>query len=276
MAIIQNTMEDVKRYIVGNEQADDTREEEALRALSLFACPQIAENSAMQAVVGFDEKNAPLFWDMTEGNLLATCKTGVAMNYMGCTTALLSLILRFTKEEFQYYLFTDDLAPNYLRINEQCAGSASAMFEGEEDDFRSLEKLFDELNYRNALSEAELKQQPFLLVVFGNACRFHGDKEIERFRAMFSLLFRQGKRLRIACMVMTTRFELEFLYHRYKETFSCFVVGATYPETAKELLQEDIPDWLVADYGTNAFLFQNRENRVQIQTYHLPIGIGLR
>lgn len=276
MAIIQNTMEDVKRYIVGNEQADDTREEEALRALSLFACPQIAENSAMQAVVGFDEKNAPLFWDMTEGNLLATCKTGVAMNYMGCTTALVSLILRFTKEEVQYHLFTDDLAPNYLRINEQCAGSVSALFEGREEYLRSLEKLFDELNYRNALSEAELKQQPFLLVVFGNACRFHGDKEIERFRAMFSLLFRQGKRLRIACMVMTTRFELEFLYHRYKETFSCFVVGSTYPETAKELLQEDIPDWLVADYGTNAFLFQNRENRVQIQTYHLPIGIGLR
>lgn len=276
MAIIQNAMKDVKRYIGSNEQVDDTRKEEALRALSLFACPQIAENSAMQAVVGFDEKNAPLFWDMTKGNLLATCKTGVAMNYMGCTTALLSLILRFTKEEFQYYLFTDDLAPNYLRINEQCAGSVSALFEGREEYFRSLEKLFDELNYRNALSEAELKQQPFLLVVFGNACRFHGDKEIERFRAMFSLLFRQGKRLRIACMVMTTRFELEFLYHRYKETFSCFVVGATYPETAKELLQEDIPDWLVADYGTNAFLFQNRENRVQIQTYHLPIGIGLR
>ena len=276
MAIIQNAMEDIKRYIVGNEQTDDARKEEALRALSLFACPQVAENTALQAVVGFDAGYAPQFWDMTEGNLLATCKTGAAMNYMGCTTALISLILRFTKEEFRYYLFIDEFAPNYLRKDEHCAGSASAMLERQEDYFRSLEKLFDELNYRNALSDTELKQQPFLLVVFGNACRFHGDKEIERFRAMFSLLFRQGKRLRIACMVMTTRFELEFLYHRYKETFSCFVVGATYPETAKELLQEDIPDWLVADYGTNAFLFQNRENRVQIQTHHLPIGIGLR
>ena len=276
MVIIQNTMEDVKRYIVRNDQTDDARKEEALRALSLFACPQIAENTAMQAVVGFDERNAPLFWDMTEGNLLATCKTGAAMNYMGCTTALLSLILRFTKEEFRYYLFIDEFAPNYLRKDEHCAGSFSALFEGEEDYFHSLEKLFDELNYRNALSDAELKKQPFLLVVFGNACRFHGDIEIERFRTMFSLLFLQGKRLRVACMVMTTRFELEFLYHRYKETFSCFVVGSTYPETAKELLQEDIPDWLVADYGTNAFLFQNRENRVQIQTYHLPLGIGLR
>lgn len=275
MAIIQNVMEDIKRYIVGNEQTDDARKEEALRALSLFACPQVTENTATQAVVGFDDDHTPQFWDMIEGNLLATCKTGAAMNYMGCTTVLISLILRFPKEEFQYYLLTDEFAPNYLRKDEHCAGSVSVLFEGEEDYFRSLEKLIDELNYRNALSEAELKKQPFLLVVFGNACRFHGDIEIERFRAMFSLLFRQGKRLRIACMVMTTRFELEFLYHRYKETFSCFVVGATYPETAKELLQEDIPDWLVADYGTNAFLFQNRENRVQIQTHHLPIGIGL-
>ena len=276
MAIIRNTMEDIKRYIGSNGQTDAARKEEALRALSLFANPQVTENSAMQAVVGFDDNNVPQFWDMTEGNLLATCKTGAAMNYMGCTTALLSLILRFTKEEFQYYLFMDDLAPDYLRKNEHCAGSVSAMFEGEEDYFWSLKKLFDELNYRNALSEAELKKQPFLLVVFGNACRFHGDKEIERFCAMFSLLFLRGKRLRVACMVMTTRFELEFLYHQYKDTFSCFIIGATYPETAKELLQEDIPDWLVAGDMAQTFLFQNRKNRAQIQTYHLPLGIGLR
>lgn len=276
MAIIQNVMEDIKRYIVGNEQTDDARKEEALRALSLFACPQIAENTAMQAVVGFDERNTPQFWDMIEGNLLATCKTGAAMNYMGCTTVLISLILRFPKEEFQYYLLTDEFAPNYLRKDEHCAGSVSVLFEGEEDYFRSLEKLIDELNYRNALSEAELKKQPFLLVVFGNACRFHGDKEIERFCAMVSLLFRQGKRLRVACMMLTTRFEREFLYHQYKETFSTLVIGATYPETAKELLQEDIPDWLVAGDMAHAFLFQTRENRAQIQTYHLPLGMGLQ
>lgn len=275
MAIIKNAMEDIKRYIVGNERINDARKEEALRALSLFACPHVAENTALQAIVGFDERNMPLFWDMTEGNLLAACKTGVAMNYMGCTTALLSLILRFTKEEFQYYLFTDDMAPHYLRKNEHCAGSASAMFERQEDYLRPFEKLFDELNYRNALSETELKKQPFLLVVFGNGCRFHGDKEIERFRTMFPLLFLQGKRLRVACMMMTTRFEREFLYHRYRETFSCLIIGSTFPETAKELLQEDIPDWLVAGGMAHTFLFQNKENRAQIQTYHLPLGIGL-
>ena len=276
MAIIQKTIEDIKRYIGSNEQTDDARKEEALRALSLFMCPQVMENSALHAVVGFDDTLTPQFWDMTEGNLLATCKTGVAMNYMGCTTVLISMLLRFAKEAFQYYLFTDDIAPNYLRNDKHCAGNASALFDMREVYYSTLKKFFNELNYRKALSKAELNKQPFLLVVFGNACRFHGDKEIERFCTMFSLLFLRGKRLRVACMVMTTRFELEFLYHRHKETFSCFVVGLTYPETAKELLQEDIPDWLVADYGTNAFLFQNRENRVQIQTHHLPIGIGLR
>lgn len=277
MAIIHNTLNDIKQYIYNNNRADDRDKEKALHALSLLTCPQIIENTAMQAVVGFDGSNVPLFWDMTEGNLLATCWTGLGMNYMGCATVLVSLLLRFPKEEFQYYLFTDDFAPHYLRKNGHCAGSTSAMFEGEEDCFRSLEKLFDELNYRNALSETALKKQPFLLVVFGNMCRFRGDKEIERFRAMFSLLFRQGKRLRAACMVATTRFEYEFLYHDYKETFSCFIVGRTDQDTAKQLLKSDIPGWLFDDRNSyrKYFIFWNEGKQVQMQTYHLTFGIAL-
>lgn len=61
-------------------------------------CPQVMENSALHAVVGFDDTLTPQIWNMTEGNLLATCKTGVAMNYMGCTTVLISMLLRFAKE----------------------------------------------------------------------------------------------------------------------------------------------------------------------------------
>lgn len=104
MAIIHNTLNDIKQYIHNNNRADDRDKEKALHALSLLTCPQIIENTAMQAVVGFDGSNVPLFWDMTEGNLLATCWTGLGMNYMGCATVLVSLLLRFTKEEFQYYI----------------------------------------------------------------------------------------------------------------------------------------------------------------------------
>lgn len=275
MAIIQNTMEDIKRYICSNERIDEATKEKTLQILPLFMCPQVAANTGMQAVVGFEAGNVPQFWDMTEGNLLATCKTGVAMNYMGCTTVLISMLLRFAKEAFQYYLFTDDIAPNYLRNDKHCAGNASALFDMREVYYSTLKKFFNELNYRKALSEAELNKQPFLLVVFGNACRFFADN-VESFRDLLSLLFRQGKRLRVACMVMTTRFESEFLYHRYRENFSCFVAGSTYPETAKELLQKDIPDWLIDGYRTDTCFFQNKDNRVQIQTYHLPLGIGLR
>ena len=123
-------------------------------------CPWVVENSALHAVVGFDEKNVPQFWNMLEGNLLATCKTGAAMNYMGCTTVLVSLLSRFTKEEFQYYLFTDEFAPNYLRESESCVGNASALFDKREDYYSSLEKLFNELNYCKTLSEAEFAMDP--------------------------------------------------------------------------------------------------------------------
>ena len=198
------------------------------------------------------------------------------MNYMGCTTVLVSLLLRFTKEEFQFYLFTDEFAPNYLRANESCVGSAAMLFEERKDYESSLKKLFAELNFRNALSETELKKLLFLLVIFGNACHCLDDNEFKSFLDLFSLLFRQGKRFRVACMVMTTRFEREFLYHQYKDTFSCFVVGSTYPETAKELLQKDVPDWLIDGRRTDTFLFQNKGNRTQIQTYHLSLGTGLR
>ena len=276
MAIIQKTIEDIKRYICSNERIDEATKEKTLQILPLFMCPQVAANTGMQAVVGFEAGNVPQFWDMTEGNLLATCKTGVAMNYMGCTTVLISMLLRFAKEVFQYYLFTDDIAPNYLRNDKHCAGNASALFDMREVYYSTLKKFFNKLNYRKALSEAELNKQPFLLVVFGNACRFFADNEFESFRDLLSLLFQQGKRLRVACMVMTTRFESEFLYHRYRENFSCFVAGSTYPETAKELLQKDIPDWLIDGYRTDTCFFQNKDNRVQIQTYHLPLGIGLR
>ena len=276
MAINQNTHDEIRQYIENNEHADEQYKEEALHALSLLNFPQVADNTSMQAVVGFDDNNMPLFWDMTEGNLLATCWTGIGMNYMGCTTVLVSLLLRFTKEEFQYYLFADDMAPNYLRENEHCAGSVNELFYWEEDYFRSLENLSAELNYRNTLSGDELKKKPFLLVIFGNVCRRIYNKDIERFRAMFSLLVRQGRRLRAACMVATTHFEDEFLYHDYKETFSCFIVGRTDQKTAKELLKSNIPDWLYDARYRNFFIFQNKEKQVQTQTYYLPLGIGLR
>lgn len=275
MAIIEKTLDDIRNYITNNAGADKYNKDKALSALKLFECPQVAQNSALQAVVGFREDNTPLFWDMTKGNLLATCFTGVGMNYMGSTTVLISLILRFTSEEFKYYLLVDEYAPKYLRCDEHCAGNASAMYENRENYFNCLEELDKQLKYRATFSADELGKLPFLLVVLGNPWRYFSDEDIKRFSGIFSLLLREGKRLRVSCILNTTRLEDELIYHMNKDAFSDFVVGVASPEVAKELLGDDISDWLANGHDYNKFIFKNRNMRVQMRSYHSVLGIGL-
>lgn len=197
------------------------------------------------------------------------------MNYMGSTTVLVSLILRFTPEEFKYYLLVDEYAPKYLRCDEHCAGNVSAMFEEREKYFNCLEELEKQLKYRATLSADELSKLPFLLVVLGNPWRYFSDGNIKRFGELFSLLLREGKRLRAACMMTTTRFEYESVYHRNKDAFSDFVVGVTSPEIAEQLLGNDISDWVANGHDYNKFIFKNRNMRVQMRSYHSVLGIGL-
>lgn len=276
MAIITKTFDDIRNYITTNNVRPwEDAKDKALHALSLFKCPQVAQNSALQAVVGFSEDNTPLFWDMTEGNLFATCFTGVGMNYMGSTTVLVSLILRFTPKELQYYLLVDEYAPEYLRRNEHCAGNASIMFEKIEKYFNCLEELEKQLKYRATLSADELSKLPFLLVVLGNPWRYFSDENIKRFSELFSLLLREGKRLRVACIMTTTRFEYESVYHRNKDAFSDFVVGVTSPEIAEQLLGNDISDWVANGHDYNKFIFKNKNMRVQMRSYHSALGIEL-
>lgn len=275
MAIIEKTLDDIRNYITNNAEVNKYNKDKALSVLKLFECPQVAKNSAMQAVVGFSEDNTPLFWDMTKGNLFATCFTGVGMNYMGSTTVLVSLILRFTPEEFKYYLLVDEYAPKYLKCDEHCAGNASALYENRENYFNCLEQLDKQLKYRATLSVDELGKLPFLLVVFGNMWRYFSDEDIKRFGELFVSLLREGKRLRAACMMTTTRFEYESVYNSNKDAFPNLVVGVTTPEVAKELLGDDISDWLANGYDYNKFIFKNKDMRVQMRSYHSALGIGL-
>lgn len=275
MAIIEKTLDDIRNYIANNAEVNKYNKDKALSVLKLFECPQVAKNSAMQAVVGFSEDNTPLFWDMTKGNLFATCFTGVGMNYMGSTTVLVSLILRFTPEEFKYYLLVDEYAPKYLKCDEHCAGNASALYENRENYFNCLEQLDKQLKYRATLSVDELGKLPFLLVVFGNMWRYFSDEDIKRFGELFVSLLREGKRLRAACMMTTTRFEYESVYNSNKDAFPNLVVGVASPEVAKELLGDDISDWLANGYDYNKFIFKNKDMRVQMRSYHSALGIGL-
>ena len=111
MAIIDKTLKSVENYIKNNEKTDDFYKEKALEILRKFGRLEIAGNVSMQAVVGFGEEGAPVFWDMEAGNLSASAPTGIAVNHFGCATVLLSLVLRFSGSAFLYSLFPDEYSP---------------------------------------------------------------------------------------------------------------------------------------------------------------------
>ena len=259
MAIIDKTLKSVENYIKNNEKTDDFYKEKALEILRKFGRLEIAGNVSMQAVVGFGEEGAPVFWDMEAGNLSASAPTGIAVNHFGCATVLLILVLRFPEIAFGYYLFTDEYAPAYFGRDAHCAGSASLCFEKPETHLNLLEKLFSELKYRQTLTGEERGKLPFLLVVFGNYGARCPETEKERFCDLFELLFRQGKNLRAACMLTTTRPETEFLYDRYKDTFICRLAS----DGARKGHEP-------------VFLWQKDGACTQVMTYHLSLGIGLR
>ena len=129
MAIIQTTFDEIKAYIQTNPHVSDKSRNEALQALTKLACKKVVDNTAFHSVVGFAPHDKSRFWDMTKGNLLAVNKVGKAIDSLGCTMILVSLILRFSKKQVQYYLFTYDAPPSYVRENEHCNGIVSAIYD---------------------------------------------------------------------------------------------------------------------------------------------------
>jgi hypothetical protein len=70
------------------------------KLLDRLAQSDVSDNENMQAVVGFDEGDEPVFLDMTSSNLFSHSATGHDMDTLGINTILLSMILRFPKEKF--------------------------------------------------------------------------------------------------------------------------------------------------------------------------------
>lgn len=275
MAIIQTAFDEIKAYIQTNPHVSDESRNEALQVLTKLACKEVVDNTAFHSVVGFDPHDKSIFWDMTKGNLLAVNKVGKAIDSLGCTMILVSLILRFSKKQVQYYLFTHDAPPSYLRENEHCNGSVSVIYD--KNYIRYVElfaQIFDELKYRKTLSEEELARLPFLVIVFGDFTRRILEAD-ERFSEFYSMLLQEGKSLRIACMIATTRFENEPFYHRYPNAFTCCLVGDVFPATASELLLS-VPDQIGNENpSTKKMVFQDNKTQTLVQTHHFALGVAL-
>lgn len=103
MAITQKTLDEIKAYIQTNPHVPDESRNEALQALAKLACKEVVDNTSFHSVVGFDPHEKPIFWDMTKGNLLAVNKVGKAIDSLGCTMLLVSLILEQVHSRKSYH-----------------------------------------------------------------------------------------------------------------------------------------------------------------------------
>jgi hypothetical protein len=93
------------------------------KTLDLLTRENVVGNTKMQAVIGFDENDNPVFWDLEKDNLLSTCGCGQGAYLFGQDLALASLDLRFDKSEFAYYVLSSDGANIWNTTNdEHCLG----------------------------------------------------------------------------------------------------------------------------------------------------------
>ena len=282
MVLIQSMYDSLIDYIENKGHATEYEnsdvKDDALRTLSLLARSQMVENQALEAVVGFED-DSPRFWNMSATNLIASTSTGEGMNYCGFTTVIVSLILRFTREQFQYYLLTDEAAPSFLQNDGHCVCSASSMFDKAEVNISCLEGLYAELKYRQNLSAEELEKLPFLLVVFGEPQRLEDVCNYVKYPHLddiFGLLCRCGKQLRATCMLTTRRLEREQLYFRFADAFTCRLAGTVDMYSVKKLMPDAVRLMAPGDErDRKKYIFCDGCAHYVVRTHHYYLGIAL-
>lgn len=206
MAINRKTLNEMKQYISQNDVADVFKAD-ALSTIDKIVNAENEDACKMPAIVGFDEVGNAVYWDMMDGSILASADTGVAMNYTGFATAIVSAILNYSVDEFRYYLATDELAPKFLREDEHCIAYTSVFGKSQTTIDEILSAIDKEVKKRKLLSQDELKKEPFLLVAFGNLCHF--DIDYVENKELFKSIIEHGGELRIACFVATSRLRIE-------------------------------------------------------------------
>jgi hypothetical protein len=177
------------------------------KALDLLTRENVVGNTKMQAVIGLDENDNPVFWDLEKDNLLSTCGCGHGAYLFGQDLALASLELRFDKSEFAYYVLSGDGANIWnTTYDEHCLGFWNFYGDGVNSPLISdnwigyLSKLKDVLNKRQALSKEQLSAEPFLLFVITvpHLLIDNWDRDIKAIGDIVNTILDNGKDMRVA------------------------------------------------------------------------------
>lgn len=252
------TLLKMEEYIKANNLnscCNDIDKVMALTVIDQIAMSSVGEKFKMPVIVGFGGTNKAVYWDMAKGSIKALAPQHTDMSYMGFSTLIASAILRYSSDEFKYYLITDEPAPRYLQEDEHCIDFLSLKSSLEKNIDDILESLEKEVQERKTLSKEELSKKPFLLVVFGNLHRF--DVDYNKYDMLFESLIDKGSALKIACFTAGTPGNLcGDIYEKYKYTH--FINQAANSEmciyTQNEYYDYEEVLWTYHSYLGNAFM----------------------
>ena len=194
--------------------------EKSAELLERFAHHKVFEDRALRAVVGFGEDGVPRYWNLKEGNLLVCGPASGGLVAQGNLLALLSLC-RFSEEELNWFYVARESARGFFAEDSHCRGSG-ALWRGNCGE--ALASLRAEIDKRAEMSKKLLEKQPYIIVAFAGI-----DESLSRYwqqyRKLFSVIFTQGAKLKIACVLSTGAPMQNSCFYWFRNSFTAYLLG---------------------------------------------------
>ncbi len=194
-----------------DDKNQNGRVTEAEKTAELIKAFYDSNQKSHSAVIGYDLENNEVLWDMGAGNLIMSGKTGSSVNYIGADLILTHLNIKYTSEDFGYYILTDEESNGFLNKNGNCLGEYHYFSNKIYSPRLLINKINNEVNRRFNLNANDLEKEPFLLVVLGNPEKFiDAFSDRSELRKMLFNILKKAQKCKMACIYMTTRYGISF------------------------------------------------------------------
>lgn len=202
----------------------------------------IGMGTNMRAIIGFNIWGNPVWWDVRKP-LLAYGNSGSSIA-LSCYLPVVSLSLAYTKKEFLFYSISGDAVCWNPKTNINCAGSFGYEegYNTDEHYIKLICEIIDTVNARLKMSEEELAEQPFILILYVFRIWFlsrlsQSPGAVEKTGELFGLLFKHYKKIKFGIFVVgepdilfgTTKLDIEYKNYipfcKYLDKFKARLCG---------------------------------------------------
>ncbi len=226
-----------------NAVGKSTNEAEALT----LACENAPDKSrGVNALIGM-HGSAPVFWNLSEQNLLASCDTGYGIYSHGHNLPIASIREHYSTDEIGYYMFVGDGTAWKEKYDEHCVAccelSNPNLDQKEQDDIVS--QLYALIKERETASDEDLKNQKHIELFFvsinvPSAYDFYMRNKRE-FDEIIKTTFKKGKRLKVGLYLSgrPNLFDMSptrDMFWAYRKSFDAKLIGVCRSKLSSALL----------------------------------------